>query len=136
MRSKLESWVLLPPEAYQGTEVEKYFVDSEVKPKFDKPCVRLRKPFYGHPDAGICWERHCDARLRSHGFVPIFDWPSCYFHEELKFFLMVYVDDFKMSGPTKNLPKGWENVRKAGLDIEDPTKFGLFLGCAHERFKA
>lgn len=46
---------------------------------------------------------------------------------------MVYVDDFKLSGPTEFLEKGWGHIRKSGLKIEPPTGPGLFLGCVHER---
>ena len=44
--------------------------------------------------------------------------------------LIVYVDDFKMSGPTENLVKGWELTRK-GLVLDPPEEIGLYLGCRH-----
>ena len=28
------------------------------------------------------------------------EWPVCYYHEKLKLMLVVYVDDFKLAGPT------------------------------------
>ena len=43
---------------------------------------------------------------------------------------MVYVDDFKMSGPEENLPKAWAAIRKR-LDLEEPSKVGRCLGCQH-----
>ena len=70
------------------------------------------------------------------GFDPIHEsnWPSCYYHSELKLVLSVYVDDFKMSGPTKNLAKGWNLIRhQAGLVLEDPLPAHLYLGCIHEK---
>ena len=45
--------------------------------------------------------------------------------------LVVYVDDFKLSGPTGNLSKGWSLIR-SGIRTEEPTKLGLYLGCHHE----
>eukprot|EP00972_Heterocapsa_arctica_P007196 1050179-Heterocapsa_arctica.AAC.1 len=33
--------------------------------------------------------------------------PSCYFHEKLKLCLVIYVDDFKLAGPTCNLKRAW-----------------------------
>ena len=42
--------------------------------------------------------------------------------------LIVYVDDFKMSGPETSTAKAWEKLRK-GLVIEDPSPAGKFLGC-------
>ena len=58
--------------------------------------------------------------------------PSCYYHPSLELFLVVYVDDFKMAGPQKNMKEGWKLIRK-GIQLEDPKKMddqGLhFLGC-------
>jgi hypothetical protein len=31
---------------------------------------------HGHPDAGTCWEKHCDAKLQEAGFVPIVNGPD------------------------------------------------------------
>jgi hypothetical protein len=47
-------------------------------------------------------------------------WPSCYFNGELRLYLVVYVDDFKLAGPAKNLAEGWTRLRK-GLDLDDPA---------------
>eukprot|EP00969_Alexandrium_andersonii_P345856 15287947-Alexandrium_andersonii.AAC.1 len=60
---------------------------------------------YGHPDAGGYWERRCEEHPKGVGFVPAKEWKSCFVHQELGLFLVVYVDDFKMAGPTKNLAK-------------------------------
>ena len=38
------------------------------------------------------------------------EWPSVYFHKEPNLLLVVYVDDFKMSVPERNLKKGWDMV--------------------------
>ena len=93
--------------------------------------VRLRLALYGHPDSGTYWERHCDSHLKSVEFAPISEaWPSCYYHDSLKLFLVVYVDDFKLAGPAKNLAKGWELIR-SGLEMERPSALGVFLGCDH-----
>ena len=42
------------------------------------------------------------------------------------------VDDFKLAGPKDNLGPGWSLIRK-GLQMEDPTPLGTFLGCEHKR---
>ena len=72
-------------------------------PKYRRPCVRLWRALYGHPDSGTFWEQHCDKALKSVGFVALEDVPSAYYHKGLKILLTVYVDDFKMAGPTENL---------------------------------
>ena len=45
----------------------------------------------------------------------------------------MYVD-FKMSGPTENLKKGWNLIRhQAQLVLEEPVPAHLYLGCIHEK---
>ena len=97
-----------------------------------RPVVQLKKALYGHPDSGTFWENHCDTHVRKVGFRPVSEeWPSCYFHDQLKLYLVIYVDDFKISGPTCNLKKGWSLLME-GLTIETPTPVGVYLGCGHE----
>ena len=91
--------------------------------------MRLAKALSGHPDAGIMWEQHCDTHVREAGFMPVGkEWPSMYFHKELKLLLVIYVDDLKLAGPSQNLTKGWELLRSQ-LRIELETDLGLYLGC-------
>ena len=52
------------------------------------------------------------------------------FDDLLQIMLMVYVDDFKMSGPVKNLDKGWKLLR-SGIDMDDPYPLDRCLGCIH-----
>ena len=72
-----------------------------------RPVYRLKQALYGHPDAGTYWEEHCGRHVKACGFEPAGpEWPSTYFHPELKLYLIVYVDDFKLCGPDENLAKG------------------------------
>ncbi len=96
-----------------------------------KPCCPLRKALYGHPDAGGYWERHCETQLVKVGFTPIKDWRSCYWHKDLKCFLVVYVDDFKMAGPADNVSKAWALIRK-NIKTDKPTDPSQYLGCDHK----
>ena len=116
----------LPPEAREGEKWDKR----------DRPVVRLALALYGHPDSGTCSEKHCDAHLRKVGFRPISEvWSSCYFHDQLKLFLVLYVDDFKLAGPKANLAEGWKIIT-SGLHMQPPTALVYFLGVitAVERF--
>ncbi len=120
------TWVRLPREAWPASWH-----------KMSDPVCPLRLSLYGHPDSGGYWERHCEQHLVSQGFTPTKPWRSCFFHPDLKVFLVVYVDDFKMSGPTGNLTKAWELVRgkgkeTAGIDMDDPTGVDRYLGCRHK----
>ena len=53
----------------------------------------------------------------------------------MKLFLVVYVDDFKLAGPSANLAAGWALLR-ALLQLEDPAPARLYLGCLHEQREA
>ena len=112
---------------------------DEARPKFpdgrDKwwaegirdPVVPLQKVLYGHPDAGGSWEIRCEAHLRTCGFVPVTNWPSMFWNEELKCLLMVYVDGFKMSGPPKGLKTAWTRIRE-GVETDLPAAVNKCLG--------
>ena len=65
--------------------------------------MRLDKALHGHPDSGTMWKPHCDQKVQEIGFKPIGEeWPSMYFHDELKLLLVIYVDDLKLAGPSEN----------------------------------
>ena len=91
-----DTWILLPPDQWPASWAGRR-----------KPVCRLRVALYGHPDAGTGWEHRCDKSLKSVGFVNVGGgcWPSCYYHRDLALLLSVYVDDFKMAGPTQHMRK-------------------------------
>ena len=97
----VETWVRLPrnrwPKEWQG---------------FQDPVVPLLLALYGHPDSGGIWEKHCEDQLKTVGWTPVLPeiWQSIFYHAELDLLLVIYVDDFKMAGPAKNLDKGWKTV--------------------------
>jgi hypothetical protein len=62
------------------------------------------------------------------GFEPVLEWKSCFWHPELRLLLVVYVDDFKMSGPAENLSEGWRRIT-AKIKTEIPSEIGRCLGC-------
>ena len=115
------TWVMLPEDQWED---DWYNIEY--------PVVPLLRALYGHPDSGTYWEEHCDKHCQSVGFDPIPNWPSCYYHGKLSLFLVIYVDDFKMSGPEKHLPEGWKLIME-GLNIDPPTEQGQYLGCMHEK---
>jgi hypothetical protein len=115
----IPTWVRLPPEQWP----------AHWKGVKDPVCP-LVLALYGHPDSGGYWERHCEAHLRKIGFVEVEAWRSCFFHTELKVFLVVYVDDFKAAGPTAAVHKVWDMIRQ-GIRIGKTEPAGLYLGCKH-----
>ncbi|CAE7555766.1 GIP, partial [Symbiodinium pilosum] len=89
------------------------------------PVCPLRLALYGHPDAGGIWEKHCETQLKSVGWIPILPeiWQSVFYHPELELMLVVYVDDFKMAGPTKNMAQGWKDINSV-IDMDPPEALG------------
>ena len=63
-------------------------------------------------DAGTIWEQLCEAMLKQAGYVKVNGWASVFRHNELDPFLVVYVDDFKMSGAAENLAAGWRQLKE------------------------
>jgi len=74
--------------------------------------------------------RYATEQVTEAGFTPVPGWGSCFFHERLKLFLIIYVDDFKLAGPKANLAEGWELIRRK-INMEDPAPVSHFLGCTH-----
>ena len=89
--------------------------------KYHDPVVRLVLALYGHPDAGGFWEQHCEKALRSVGFEQCPDWKSVFRHPKLNLMLVVYVDDFKLSGPKANLAQGW-SLMASKIKLEPPLQ--------------
>ena len=84
--------------------------------------VLLRLNVYGHPLAGLIWEKFSRSKLLSLGWKPVSGWECLYKHEEMGLFLSVYVDDFKMAGRKENLAPMWSKIRKV-LELDDPVPF-------------
>ena len=68
--------------------------------------------------------------MREIGFEPVFNWPSVFFHKARDLLLMVYVDDFKMSGPAGQMAKTWTEM-SSRIQMDDPGAVTKCLGCHH-----
>ena len=116
-----ETWVRLPrnrwPKAWSNMK---------------DPVAPLRLALYGHPDSGGIWEQHCTKELTKAGFVAVLPdiWPSVFHHPKLDLLLVIYVDDFKMAGPEKNMEKGWELLGEF-IDMDPAEVLGRYFGCMH-----
>ena len=69
----------------------------------EDPVVPLERNLYGHPLAGLLWERQ---------FEKIPNWECLFVHREKGFFLSVYVDDIKLAGKKQNLHPMWKLLNK------------------------
>jgi len=99
---------------------------------YKDPVVLLILALYGHPDSGgygnVIVRKHCmpsDFIL----FILSVGRP-CFWHPTLKLLLGVYVDDFKMSGPSCNIDEGWKLI-SSQIDMDSPEDAGRYLGCEH-----
>ena len=79
--------------------------------KMKDPACPLILALYGHPDAGTCWEKHCDQQLKKVGFLPILNWSGCYRHVKLRAVLTVYVDDFKLAVHEHDADVAWKAIK-------------------------
>ena len=52
---------------------------------------------------------------------------------ELNCMLVVYVDDFKLAGPTEDMDKAWASIKRA-VNIGDPEPYDRHFGCQHVEF--
>ena len=118
-----ETWVSMPRERWPKAWIGKYH----------NPVVRLRLNLYGHPLAGLYWEKHCRSAILKCGFRPVTGWECLYENPTEKLYLSVYVDDFKMAGHAAALPKMWARLGKH-LDLEPPIPLeqNIYLGCGQK----
>ena len=71
--------------------------------RMEDPVVPLERNLYGHPLAGLLWERQFEKVLLKHGWEKIPNWDCLFVHREKGLFLSVYVDDVKLAGKKHNI---------------------------------
>jgi hypothetical protein len=98
-----ETWITLPP---------------HMRPKswegIQDPVCPLLLNLYGHPLAGLLWEKHQESIVLRLGFEKITSWECLYVHREKQLFLSAYVDDYNMAGKKQNLSPMWAALKKEG----------------------
>ena len=99
------------------------------KKGYKRPVCPLVLALYGHPLSGTYWENYYTGILVNKCcFERVPGWECLFFHRQLKVFLSIYVDGFKLAGCAMGLPEALELVRKHGLKLDPPEKFGQYLG--------
>ena len=86
------------------------------------PVVPLERNLYGHPLAGLLWERQFEKILLKHGWEKIPNWECLFVHRGKGIFLSVYVDDIKLGGKKQNLDPMWKLLNKE-VDLGEPISF-------------
>ena len=99
------------------------------------PVFQLVRALYGHPESGGHWEAFAHAFLIKEGWTLVEPnaWRSVYYHAKLETSMILYVDDFRLSGPEVNMPAAWKTIQRR-VSISDPEVSGEFLGCDHKCF--
>ena len=90
----------------------------------------LERNLYGHPLAGLLWERQFEKILLQHGWEKVSNWDCLFVHREQGLFLSVCVDDIKLLGKKQNINPMWKVLNKE-VDLGEPTSFldHVHLGC-------
>ena len=102
----------------------------------EDPVVPLERNLYGHPLAGLLWERQFEKILLKYGWEKVSNWECSLVHREEGLFLSVYVDDIKLAGKKQNI----NSVRKVlnkEVDLGEPTSFfeHVYLECLKDNVK-
>ena len=88
----------------------------------EDPVVPLERNLYGHPLAGLLWERQFEKILLKYGWKKVSNWECLFVHREKGLFLSVYVDDIKLAGKQQNIDLMWKVLNTSFLDH-------VYLGC-------
>ena len=97
--------------------------------------VPLERNLYGHPLAGLSWERHFVKILLKYGWEKVSKLGmSLFVHRQKGLFLSVYVDDIKLAGKKQNIDPMWKVLNKE-VDLGEPTSFldHVYLGCTQRQ---
>ena len=96
----------------------------------EDPVVPLERNLYGHPLAGLLWERHFEKIQLKYGLEKVSNWECLFVHREKGLFLSVYVDDINLAGKKQNINPMWKVLNKE-VDLGEPTSFldHVYLEC-------
>ena len=100
----------------------------------EDPVVPLERNLYGHPLAGLLWERQLENILLQHGREKVSNRECLFVHREKGLFLSVYVDDIKLAGKKQFINPMWKVLNKE-VDLGEPTSFldHVYLGCTQRQ---
>ena len=96
--------------------------------------VPLERNLYGHPFAGLWWERQFEKILLKYGWEKIPNWECFFVHRENGLFLSVYVDDIKLAGKKQNINPIWKLLKKE-VELGETTSVLAHenLGCTQRQ---
>ena len=124
LKSMHETWVAVPIELWPA---------EWKKAGYKRPCCRLIKALYGHPDSGAHWEAHLTEAIIANGGKLVPTHPSTFWFPDQRLLLTVYVDDLLLSGPVAQHSRFWQRLRNGpkAIKLDDPEPLDRFLGRSH-----
>ena len=78
----------------------------------EDPVVPLERNLYGHPLAGLLWERQFEKIQLKYGWEKVSNWECLFAHREKGLFLSVYVDDINLAGMKPNIDPIVESTKQ------------------------
>ena len=92
----------------------------------------LKRNLYGHPLAGLLWEKQFEKFLLKYGWEKVSNFECLFVHREKG--LSVYVDDIKLAGKKQNIDPMWKVLNKEA-DLGEPTSFldHVYLECTQRQ---
>ena len=75
----------------------------------EDPVVPLERNLYGHPLAGLLWERQFEKVQLEQGREKVLNWECLLVNRARGLSLSVYLDDAKLAGKTENIEPTWKN---------------------------
>ena len=95
----------------------------------EDPVVPLERNLYGHPLAGLLWERQFEQILLQHGWKKVSNWECLFVHREKGLFY-----DLKLAGKKQNIEPMWKLLNQE-VDLGEPTSFldHVYLGCTQRK---
>ena len=96
----------------------------------EDPVVPLERNLYGHPLAGLLWDRQYEEVLLGLGWKKVRNLECLFVHRRQGLFLSEHVDDIKMAGTKQSMAPVWKKVMK-NVDLDEPTSFldHVYLRC-------
>ena len=102
----------------------------------EDPVVPLERNLYGHPLAGLSWERQFEKIRLKYGWEKVSNWECLFVHRGKGLFLSVFVDDIKMAGKKHNINPMWKVLNKR-VALGESTSFldHVYLVCTQRNMK-